>query len=60
MIIKNNIIIEVEVKGRKFSMECSPESPLPDVMEANSIIGSYLTERIKASEQKPEEPKPSE
>lgn len=55
--IKNRTIIEVEVKGRVFRLECSSDSPLADVYEANSMINAYLVERLKAVESKQEEPK---
>lgn len=57
--IKNRTIIEVEVKGRVYRLECGMESPLEDVAEAIGLFDGYITERInqmKAQQQQVVEP----
>lgn len=55
--IKNRTLIEVEVKGRDFRLECSADSPLPDVIEAATLIHNFLNERLKVASQQNEDPK---
>jgi len=44
--IKNRTIIEVEVKGRVYRLECTSDSPLVDVSEALASLNSIVTEKI--------------
>ena len=48
--IKNRTIVEVEVKGRAFGLECYSESPLEDVTQAIMQIQAIVNEKIKAIE----------
>lgn len=48
--IKNRTIVEVEVKGRNYGLECYSESPLDEVMQAIAEIHAIVSERIKAIE----------
>lgn len=57
--IKNKTVIEMEVKGRNYRLECSPDSPLNEVMEALSAIHECVAQRLKAvqeTKQAQEEP----
>lgn len=54
--IKIRTFIEVEIKGREYSLLCSSDSPIDDALEANALINSYLLERKKLVEQKPADP----
>lgn len=46
--IRNRTVIEVEVKGRSYCLECFPESPLDEVKEAIILFHNYVVERINA------------
>jgi hypothetical protein len=49
--IKNKTVIEMEIKGRNYRLECSPDSPLNEVMEALSAIHECVAQRLKALEE---------
>lgn len=55
--VKNRTILEFEVKGREYRLECFSESPLEDVIQALSQMNSYVMEKINASAPIPEEKK---
>ncbi len=38
-------IVSIEVNGRKYEFSCAPDSPLPDVIEANMQINAFLVGR---------------
>jgi hypothetical protein len=46
--IKNRTVIEVEVKGREYRLECFSESPLDEVKDAIILMHNYVVERINA------------
>jgi hypothetical protein len=46
--LKNRTVIEVEVKGRVYRLECFSESPLEEVKEAIALMHGYISERISA------------
>jgi len=46
--IKNRTIIEVEVKGRQYRLECVSDSPLVEVSEAIAILNTFVSEKINA------------
>ena len=57
--IKNRAIIEVEVKGRIFALECAQESTWDDVMQALNQLNTIAVEKInlaKAQMEKQTEP----
>lgn len=45
--IKNRTVVETEVKGRAFGLECYSETPLEDVIQAISQIHAIVAERIR-------------
>lgn len=49
--IKNRTTLEIEVKGRLFSLECYSESPLEDVAEALAAMTAFVSDRISATKQ---------
>lgn len=55
--LKNRTVLEIEVKGRDYRFECSPDSPLTDIQEALAILNQYVVSRLQAPEEKPEEVK---
>jgi hypothetical protein len=44
-------IVSVEVNGRNFEFSCPPDSPLPDVLEANNQINAFLLGRVQQAQQ---------
>lgn len=52
--IKNKTIIEVKMNERIYQLECYPESPLGEVHDALCLMKSYVIERMKQDDLKPE------
>lgn len=45
--LKMKSILNVSVNGRDFEFSCTPDSPLPDALEANNQINAFLLGRIE-------------
>jgi len=54
---KHRSILDVEVKGRKFTLECSSDSTLSEALQALSQMYNLIEQLVKKSEEKPEEAK---
>ncbi len=52
--LKTRTIIEIEVKGRDYRFECSPDAPLADVYEAITVMNNYITGRLQQAQEQPE------
>ena len=39
--------MHVEVNGRDYEFSCAPDSPLPDVLDANNQINAFLLGRAE-------------
>lgn len=57
--LKIKSFICIEVNGRQYEFSCPPDSPLPDVLDANNQINAFILGRAEQAKiaQKPEEPK---
>ncbi len=40
-------IVTIEVNNRKYEFSCAPDSPLPDVLDANNQINAFLLGRVE-------------
>lgn len=58
--LKMKSILNVPVNGREFEFSCSPDSPLPDALEANNQINAFLLGRIEQAKSAQEIPEPPE
>lgn len=48
--LKNRTVIELEVNGRTFRLECYGDSPLPDVLKAIDLYKIYVENLLKERE----------
>ncbi len=55
--IKNRTIIEVEVNGRYFRMECASESVWEEVVKALAMMHEFAQERIRINTEQLEKAK---
>ena len=44
-------IVSVQVNEKDYEFSCSPDSPLPDAVEANNQINAFLLGRIEQAKQ---------
>lgn len=51
--IRNRTIIEVEVNGRIFCLQCAQESTWQEVIQAISLINDISNERIRMTNMPP-------
>lgn len=58
--IKNRTIIEVEVNGRHFRLECASEALWQEVLKAIMMIHEFAQERIRINTEQLEAAKQSE
>lgn len=49
--LKMKSIVSVQVNDRDYEFSCSPDSPLPDAVEANNQINAFLLGRIEQAKQ---------
>jgi len=58
---KHRSILDVEVKGRKFTLECSSDSTFSEAMEAlnqmYNLIGALAKKSEEKAKEEPQEPK---
>jgi hypothetical protein len=49
--LKMKSIVSVEVNGKDYEFYCSPDSPLPDALEANNQINAFLLGKVEQAKQ---------
>jgi len=49
--LKMKSIVSVQVNEKDYEFSCSPDSPLPDAVEANNQINAFLLGRIEQAKQ---------
>jgi hypothetical protein len=58
--IKNRTVIEVEVNGRDFRLECAPEAVWEEVVKSVVMIHDFAQERIRINTEQIEAAKQAE
>jgi hypothetical protein len=53
--IKQQTVIEIEVKGRDYKFSCSPDSPFVDVCEALAAMHQLIVQKINDIQEKQEQ-----